>query len=616
MESDRRQAVFEYIFLKADAAKYMNFDSSESSKFQDDLQQDRTLFEIAGEQLTRNYIKDTVLNNYSKKRRYISVDDVLAVLTGIDANNIDGTQRDLENGTFLIKYGQDTINCTSSSFSEWQTVIKRFGKRNTNEYRFAFLTCGGVEQSDSESFKIKDILKSYGITAFIVKPNESTRDISDFIRSNPNKSVTSNAVYLCKSFILLAGLSGTGKTRFIRKQAEKSGSIEKTYRLVPVRPDWHEPSDMLGYVSRLNTKPKYIVTDVLTFIVSAWQEIFLSDLKLERNSVSGNIASLKCIPPYWLCLDEMNLAPVEQYFSDYLSVQETREWLYNGDEFTYSCDPIIKADVLKNVDQDSLRDELGLHNPKMEQLWHHFLENGVSLPFNLLVAGTVNMDETTHGFSRKVIDRALSFDFGEFFPNDFNEFFAPNTESVLLTYSIWSNGSNLEQLSNTSDPEGIRSIAFLNAMNHVLEDTPFKLAYRALNELLISVISTKPQNERELFAVWDDFTMCKILPRIEGDLDKLGISKTPNIQSSILIELHNVLTTHAAKLIGANNTSTNLLRPDLYRRYSPGKERSTPTEIDVSEKQSETIWISCRSQKKLNWMQNRLETATFTSFWP
>ncbi|MFC3333481.1 hypothetical protein ACFOEM_13740 [Paenalcaligenes hominis] len=50
-----------------------------------------------------------------------------------------------------------------------------------------------------------------------------------------------------------------------------------------------------------------------------------------------------------------------------------------------------------------------------KDIWDLFLQEGIGIPFNLIVAGTVNMDETTHGFSRKVIDRALSFDFGDFF---------------------------------------------------------------------------------------------------------------------------------------------------------------------------------------------------------
>src|SRR5690606_19669529 len=75
---------------------------------------------------------------------------------------------------------------------------------------------------------------------------------------------------LSKPFLLLAGISGTGKTRFVREQAKASGSLSETYCLTSVRPDWHEPSDLLGYISRLSGKAEYITTDVLNFIAKAW----------------------------------------------------------------------------------------------------------------------------------------------------------------------------------------------------------------------------------------------------------------------------------------------------------------------------------------------------------
>ena len=146
-----------------------------------------------------------------------------------------------------------------------------------------------------------------------------------------------------KPFLLLAGISGTGKTRFVREQAKTSQQFAETYCLTSVRPDWHEPSDLLGYISRLNGAAEYITTDVLQFIAKAWRAIADSDLTVgmqesedqgKRLVVAGERDALDEVLPYWLCLDEMNLAPVEQYFADYLSVLETREWRWTGDSFT------------------------------------------------------------------------------------------------------------------------------------------------------------------------------------------------------------------------------------------------------------------------------------------
>lgn len=427
-----------------------------------------------------------------------------------------------------------------------------------------------------------------------------------------------NFTYLHKPFLLLAGISGTGKTRFVREQAKLTKKFNDTYCLVSVRPDWHEPSDLLGYVSRLGKdgEAEYITTDVLQFIAKAWRAIVDSGLKVEvqhsevlgeRLVVTGERDALEQVLPYWLCLDEMNLAPVEQYFADYLSVLETREWVWKGDDtFTYSSDALLKPTTIEAVaDKNKLRKALGLGSPedaKYSELWTLICQYGLGIPFNLMVAGTVNMDETTHGFSRKVIDRALSFDFGEFFPNNYDDFFAPTSCNKRLSYPIWSN-ANKTDLANTFDADGIKTVAFLSAVNAVLKNTPFELAFRALNELLLAVVSSQPQDDLTLKAVWDDFMMCKVLPRIEGDTDKL----TTATGKGILEELNLVLTVELAPIWDAELSDNTNARPDLYREKA--LDEDAPDEPKV-------LRIACRSKAKLAWMQQRLNTATFTSFWP
>ncbi len=105
-----------------------------------------------------------------------------------------------------------------------------------------------------------------GYDATIQKICEFILDQQSAVKANKNSD---HSAVLSKPFLLLAGISGTGKSRFVRKQAEASGSIDKNYKLISVRPDWHEPSDLLGYISRIKEE-KYIVTDTLTFMVRAW----------------------------------------------------------------------------------------------------------------------------------------------------------------------------------------------------------------------------------------------------------------------------------------------------------------------------------------------------------
>jgi hypothetical protein len=386
---------------------------------------------------------------------------------------------------------------------------------------------------------------------------------------------------LPKPFILLAGISGTGKTRFVREQAAAHGLGDSNLCIVPVRPDWHEPSDLLGYVSRIGGKPEYVSTKVLKFIIESWKAI----APHASESGPGDL-NLTC-PPYWLCLDEMNLAPVEQYFSDYLSVLESRTFK----DRQYKCDPLLDKSILVTKDAD-IRSDLMLGGD--EGLWAFFLKNGITLPPNLIVAGTVNMDETTHGFSRKVIDRAFTLDFGEFFPNDYSKFFTGQNKPKILTYGLTAQLA-IDDMKCVVDSDGQETIGFLTSVNDVLRNTPFELAYRALNELLLHVNCFAPESKADLQAVWDDFLMTKVLPRIDGDEDKLRVAGAGGAQN-LLEHLEEVLENKLNEIWGDDKT-----RIDLLSEQEDG---------------SLIIDIKCRSKKKIKWMKDRLSANTFTSFWP
>lgn len=403
-------------------------------------------------------------------------------------------------------------------------------------------------------------------------------------RGVSNKESLENwSLSLTKPFLLLAGISGTGKTRFVREQARTFDADLNNFCLVPVRPDWHEPSDLLGYVTRLTGTAQYVPTEVVKFIVRAWLAVAPHVAKEGCGELDGTAV------PYWLCLDEMNLAPVEQYFADYLSVLESRKF-ENG---LYECDALIDKDMFQLLAKDdaNFRANLGVES---DAFWAFFLANGIQLPPNLIVAGTVNMDETTHGFSRKVIDRAVTLDFGEFFPNDYSAFFNQTTLPVTFSWPMVTHASEAG-LAATVDNDGTKSIAFLESVNEVLKKTPFELAYRALNELLLQVSCFQPATDGELQAVWDDFLMTKVLPRIDGDEDKLRSIVTSG-QRTVLYDLEKILI-DKFKLIWPDE----LNRKDYFR---------------VSKDTGKNIEIKCRSKFKLQWMRDRLEANTFTSFWP
>ena len=163
-----------------------------------------------------------------------------------------------------------------------------------------------------------------------------------------------------KPFVILAGTSGTGKTRLVRLFAE---AINAEYKLVSVRPDWSDSSDLFGHV---DLNQKFVPGAVIEFVKQA---------------------ELNPTKPYFLCLDEMNLARVEYYMSDILSAIETRRF----DGTRIITDPI---DVKYGNDSTAA----GRYG-------------NVILPGNLYIVGTVNMDETTFPFSKKVLDRANTIEF-------------------------------------------------------------------------------------------------------------------------------------------------------------------------------------------------------------
>jgi len=319
-----------------------------------------------------------------------------------------------------------------------------------------------------------------------------------------------------KPFMLLAGISGTGKSRIVRKLAQAtttqpyaneydrwSDNRPENFELIQVKPNWHNSMDVVGFYS--NISKKYEFTPFVEFIVKAWQH---------KDT------------PYFLCLDEMNLAPVEEYFAEFLSAIESRSTDENGD---YVTDPIIKPfkDFGKEACEEMLKHLLGeAHHTESNPLAQQFSEKGLTLPPNLMVMGTVNMDETTFTFSRKVLDRAMSVEMNEV---DYDKFLSGETEQFpLLTDFNELLVDRPQKASEVKDDiDGEKVMAYLKDVNALLEDTPFKLGYRASNEAMLYVAANKvlAGEQFSMASALDDFTLMKILSRIEGDDQRLGIDE-------------------------------------------------------------------------------------------
>ncbi len=305
-----------------------------------------------------------------------------------------------------------------------------------------------------------------------------------------------------KPFILLAGISGTGKSRIVREMAKacwKEGDPEygknhpRNFCMVQVKPNWHDSSELMGYVSRLNGE-KFVVGPFLRFLAAALKD--------------PNV-------PYFLCLDEMNLAPVEQYFAEYLSVVESRKLNSDG---TITTDPIIEYE---NTDAyGSLIDQL-FDTPE-ERKAYKTDEGGkrLTIPQNLFVVGTVNMDETTFSFSRKVLDRAMTIEMNEVDLHGGLERGAGNEIGYIGNSII---GDAAEGCDIYEDNRDLcdQVLAYLEQVNAILEGTPFKIAYRTRNEFLMYAVNRKAlASDSQLWQTLDEMTSMKILSRIEGDEER------------------------------------------------------------------------------------------------
>lgn len=356
-----------------------------------------------------------------------------------------------------------------------------------------------------------------------------------------------------KPFLILGGFSGTGKSLLVKSLAfttcpcdgvlNTSETSPGNYLLVSVKPNWHDATDITGFRSSVNRN--YYVTDFMRFLVKA---------KLHPNV------------PFFVCLDEMNLAPVEEYFADFLSVIESRKRKKDG---TIVTDAIVPASVFNDKDYADDFDvflKIGLkpinevkditeftakvkesdsdESEFFEQSWlvEELKRDGLTIPQNVIIIGTVNMDDTTNSFSRKVIDRAMTFETivgtfdSSYFDSDVTLGYVKNYRKgdLFISDEVRATEMMEDGRFTLSDEEKNRIIGFINDVNSDLEGTPFKISYRILNETILlyrakqKIVELMGEEEKkdgvevntDLNTIFDDILMQKVLPRIEGDFEK------------------------------------------------------------------------------------------------
>ena len=427
-----------------------------------------------------------------------------------------------------------------------------------------------------------------------------------------------------KPFMLLAGISGTGKSRIVREFAFKSCPVELqdadgtepgNYCMIEVKPNWHDSTELLGYWSNLNKQ--YMFTKFIKFLVKA---------KMYPNT------------PFFVCLDEMNLAPVEQYFAEFLSVLETRKHIENEEgEVCIKSGVLVDKEYFKKVGEVG-NNSLGHAYPtcptdrdiymklfdivdkaEMEKVPANdaktLTEVGLTLPENVFIVGTVNMDDTTHQFSRKVIDRAMTIEMNG---GNLADIFSDKDELVYAEHPLTmenlqakyvsakeilthcSTVTNNEDMHNYIIGKGeIGLPQRLNEINKVLNGTPFTVSYRVMNELTIYLAVLLDQAEEEgkeitfdsfkqyVETAIDRILLMKILPRVEGDDEMFHISDKER---------------NANELSDQAEDGHEFTKLDWLKQIAPQHNEDNQNEYMAVDKLSEMI--------------ERLNRQSFTRFWP
>lgn len=280
---------------------------------------------------------------------------------------------------------------------------------------------------------------------------------------------------LAKPFVILTGLSGSGKTKLA--QAFTTWLAKENSLIVPVGADWTNNEHLLGYPDALQPG-NYVMPDTGVL-----------DLILRANEKSDE--------PFFLILDEMNLSHVERYFSDFLSAMESKDKdaikLYDGDERSANGKPIPRS---------------------------------LGIPQNLFVIGTMNVDETTYMFSPKVLDRAQVLEF-RVSKDDMASFLGEPKPVNLVAIEnqgyVYAKGFRKLSAEMPELEEGNKTIIakMLTTFFEPLEKIGAEFGYRTASEIM-RFCAYYLWCEASIDEALDATAMQKLLPKLHGSQAKLG----------------------------------------------------------------------------------------------
>ena len=321
-----------------------------------------------------------------------------------------------------------------------------------------------------------------------------------------------------KQFTIIAGGTGTGKTRSARQLAVQIAG-EDNVATVAVGSDWTDNRPLLGFRNLLSNDGKsYIVPAALKLILKA-------DKNLRGAESAAQLAILPKSPtdyiePHFLILDEMNLSHVERYFADFLSSMESHE-------------PLRLHDYIEGLKYDGINE---------------IVPHEVAWPKNLFIIGTVNIDETTYMFSPKVLDRAHVIEFIVPWDEIKAGLYSTPAESLprwepSKTNAFMNIALDKDKSLQSSNQEKLLSI--LKDLYECLEETRFNFAHRTARECLnyiatsIELSDAKFTPAEDIITLIDLAILQKALPKINGSTGSLSIALEALVQFSVKHKLTN-----------------------------------------------------------------------------
>ena len=380
----------------------------------------------------------------------------------IDIENIDKSISKIEK-LILNSVNQEWINYSQATSKGAPMAV--LGKNNYLKF---------LNELSNEIKSDKNLLSKQLTPQIFKTKNFQEACESSKLKYKPELITRYIASLATKPFVLLSGLSGSGKTKLSQAFAQWIAEDESQYCIVPVGADWTNREPLLGYVNALNDE-EYILPEngALKLLIEANKEE-------NKNR------------PYFLILDEMNLSHVERYFADFLSVMESK-------------------------------DKLKLHSSKNDK---SDVPSSLSWQKNLFIVGTVNIDETTYMFSPKVLDRANVIEFRVNKEDIANFLNAPkDIDFTNLNYAGASMGEGFINITSNKDfptTDTTKLNEKLVLFFEELKKTGAEFGYRSAMEIhrLYNQITVLDSSMQEADKI-DIAIMQKLLPKLHGSRRKL-----------------------------------------------------------------------------------------------